>query len=317
MHTLLGIDGGGTKTVALLTDMQGRTLSRAVGGPMNVQRMTDDELQSVLYPLFGELFAAMDPTPFVLSALGAGFAGASAIPSHTPLRQLLEAALAAAVCERPVTLAPSLPMAIHHDMVIALAAGSSTRNGIVVIAGTGSSVYGERDAASVRVGGWGPAFGDEGSGYAIGHQALRSVMQVYDGRLPASVLAEAICHAWQCAAPPELLMVWRARQPTVAEVAQLTPVVAAAAEEGDWLARAILQDAAAELARCVVTAVTQLDLGDDPFPLIMSGGVLHHVPLVAEELIAQVAAAAPGVAPRVLDIEPVNGAIHIARQLLR
>jgi N-acetylglucosamine kinase-like BadF-type ATPase len=253
----------------------------------------------------------------MLGALGAGFAGAGTIPSHAPLRQLLAAALAAAVRERPVTVARSLPIAIHHDMVIALAAGSSTRNGIVVIAGTGSSVYGERDAASVRVGGWGPAFGDEGSGYAIGHQALRSVMQVYDGRLPASALTDAICGAWQCAAPPELLTVWRARQPTVAEVGQLTPVVAATAEHGDWLACAILQDAAAELARCVITAATELDFGEESFPLIMSGGVLHHVPLVADELIAQVAAAAPGVAPRVLDIEPVNGAIHIARQLLR
>ena len=317
MQTLLGIDGGGTKTVALLTDLQGRTLSRAVGGPMNVQRMTDDELQRVLYPLLSELFVAMESRPIVLRALGTGFAGAGTIPSHTPLRQLLQAAMAAAVRERTVTLAPSLPIAIHHDMAIALAAGSSTRTGIVVIAGTGSSVYGERDAASVRVGGWGPAFGDEGSGHAIGHQALRCVMQVYDGRLPASALTEAICSAWQCAAPPELLMVWRARQPTVAEVAQLTPVVATAAEEGDWLARAILQDAAAELARCVITAATQLDLCEESFPLIMSGGVLRHVPLVADELIAQVATAAPGVAPRVLDIEPVNGAIHIARQLLR
>jgi N-acetylglucosamine kinase-like BadF-type ATPase len=312
-EAVLGIDGGGTKTVALLADMTGRPLARAEGGPANIQRMAVDEVRAVLQPLLLNLFT-LAPAPIRVDALWAGFAGAGSIPSHEPIRLLLLELLSGLAGERLI-LADNIPIAIDHDMVIALTAGAGSRRGIVVISGTGSSVYGEDGLRRVRVGGWGPYFGDEGSGYAIGQQALRSVLQSYDGRLPVTMLTDALCRHLDCSSPPELLYHWHGRAPAVAEVAELARLVAEIAAQGDDLAREILATAGRELGRAVTRAVEALGLAHAAFPLILSGGILRHVAPVREELMRSVYAAAPAVEPELLTAEPVTGAIQLAWHL--
>jgi N-acetylglucosamine kinase len=316
-EAVLGIDGGGTKTVALLADRSGRPLARAEGGPANIQRMTIDKLRAVLQPLLLDLFAQSAPAPIRVGALWAGFAGAGSIPSHEPIRLLLLELLATASEHvRGLTVPADIRVAIDHDMVIALAAGAGSRRGIVVISGTGSSVYGEDGLQRVRVGGGGPYFGDEGSGYAIGQQALRSVLQSYDGRLPPTMLSDAVCRYLDCLSPPELLYHWQGRAPAVAEVAELAHLVAEIAAQGDDIARAILAAAGKELGRAATRAVEALGLTHTAFPMILSGGILRHVAPVREELIRCVHTAAPAVEPQLLTLEPVNGAAQLAWRLV-
>lgn len=312
-EAVLGIDGGGTKTVALLADRTGRPLARAEGGPANIQRMAIDEVRAVLQPLLLNLFA-LAPAPTRINALWAGFAGAGSIPSHEPIRLLLFELLSGPA-RQGLILADDIPIAVDHDMVIALAAGAGSRRGIVVISGTGSSVYGEDGLRRVRVGGWGPYFGDEGSGYAIGQQALRSVLQAYDGRLPPTMLSDALCRHLNCASPPELLYHWHGRAPAVAEVAELAHLVAEIAAHGDDLAWEILATAGRELGRAATRAIEELGLAHTTFPLILSGGILRHVAPVREELLRGVYAAAPAVEPELLTAEPVSGAVQLAWRL--
>ena len=72
-------------------------------------------------------------------------------------------------------------------------AGVKEGVGVVLIAGTGSMAYG-RDAtgAHARSGGWGRLLADEGSGYWLGHQLLRRIVQAADGRAPKTALTELL-----------------------------------------------------------------------------------------------------------------------------
>ena len=81
---------------------------------------------------------------------------------------------------------------VVNDAAIALAAGAPERVGIVVLAGTGSIAYGaDRAGRTARAGGYGFLLADEGSGYWLGHQALRAAVRAADGRGPQTLLTPA------------------------------------------------------------------------------------------------------------------------------
>jgi hypothetical protein len=82
---------------------------------------------------------------------------------------------------------------VVNEALIALVAGARDAPGVVIIAGTGSIVYGRNAGGeAARAGGWGHIIGDEGSGYWIGREALAAVMRAADGRGPQTQLTRNI-----------------------------------------------------------------------------------------------------------------------------
>jgi N-acetylglucosamine kinase len=172
-------------------------------------------------------------------------------------------------------LLPGVQLEIVHDADIALAAGGEGRQpGVVVVAGTGSIAVGyDRAGRRARAGGWGHLLGDEGSGYDIACKGLSAATRAYDGRSVRTLLVERLPVAAGTEGLEGLANRIYLENWTVGQVASLAPVVLAAAEAGDPAAVEILDAAALDLAQTARAVISQLELENQAFPLVLSGGL--------------------------------------------
>lgn len=229
MPFLLGMDAGGSKTVAAIADQTGCVLRRWAGpgfDPIARDQWVKDLAESVA-ALCG------DEAP-VAAVIGLPFFGE--VPAITEMQQ--QAAKA-------VINAPHL---VLNDVEIAYDGAFLAAEGVLVLAGTGSMAWAKVAGDSVRVGGWGDAFGDEGSAHWIGRKALSLASQSIDGRIAAPSFTDAMLAA--CGVGPHQLIDWAYTQPgSRAAYAALAEVVSGIAERGDTHATALLKAAASHLAK--------------------------------------------------------------------
>jgi len=257
---IIGVDGGGTKTLALLADLDGHVLARGVSGSSNYNAVG---FEMTCAALENAISMARKDHPGEISALCMGLAGAGR-------QDDIERFQAWAVEKFPGTA-----VKVVNDAEILLAAGSPTGPSLAMVCGTGSIVYGRTTSGElIRAGGWGYLFGDEGSGYAIGVAVLRAVMQAYDGRGPSTLLTELVLNRRGLSSPPELVRsVYGAESPRL-EAASLADLVEQAAEQGDEVAVTILEEAARELAKIIT--VVYAKLGTSASSLVITGGTILH-----------------------------------------
>ncbi len=186
MPYVVGVDGGGTRTRALLANDKGEVLAQAEGGVSNVQVIGPEKLASVITEVLGELRQQSRMADVVPDYMYLGLAGAGRASD----RQAAQVALAKAGVANALT--------VDTDASIALAGAFPMGPGIIIIAGTGSICYGKAAGGEVvRCGGWGYLLGDEGSGYFIGREALLAALKDLDGRGPATTLRRRLEQACQ------------------------------------------------------------------------------------------------------------------------
>jgi N-acetylglucosamine kinase-like BadF-type ATPase len=253
----LAIDGGGTKTDAILFCADGRLVGRAVGAGTNPNGMAFDRVTANFRTVFRQLFMA--ETPAELSGCFAGLSGSD----HPQLMKKLAASLRAA-CPIPLR-----HLEIGNDAMNALWSGTDGGPGLVVIAGTGSIAFGMKpDATSFRIGGWGYLYGDEGSGYDIGREAIRQALRTVDGREKRTLLTEAICAYFQVEKTADIVPpAYRCDKKVVAGLA---PVVARIAAAGDPPAGRILDKAAQNLIELVRSGLSRFE--QTPM-VVLAGGL--------------------------------------------
>ncbi len=262
----LGIEGGGTKTIALFATRDLNILSRAEVGPGNFRLLT----ASALTQLFAQI-AALGPVP---TAIGIGLAG---------VREPKDAQQVEAAARE---IWGNLPMAITHDLQVALAATAtptSARARVLVLSGTGSCCYGESQSGKcAKVGGGGHVLGDLGSGYDIALRGAKSVVSTFDragrwGNLGRNFLRAALLNE------PNELISW-AHVSDKAAIARLAPVVFQSATEGDSLARRILSDVALQLANDATLCALRLVAKRAPVAFVFAGSVLQKQPAFARRI---------------------------------
>ncbi len=269
MTVVLGLDGGGTKTEAVLWDGR-RVLRRGRGGPSNPHFVPADAVDAA-----------------VAAAVGGALEGAG-VPVSAVAAVVYGGPVAAGAVQRVVgRLLPSTPAVRRcHEGDLVLRAGGVVQAGVAVVSGTGSMVM-RRDSGGARVvvGGWGSVMGDEGSAYDIGRHALAACARAQDGRGPATDLLPPVL-AWARAATlrDAVRHVYDERT-TRADIAQLAPVVTQVAAAGDAVACRILDDAGRELALQVIAALSQpTPERPELWPLVAAGGVLAGSPRVRQSL---------------------------------
>jgi len=301
---LLGLDGGGSKTLALLADAAGRIIGRGSAGASNYQNIGATAAWAALDAAIAAAFAAAGLPPGNVAAVGLGLAGVD----RPEDRALFEGWAAGRFGGAPVVIA--------NDAELVLAAGTPDGWGIALISGTGSIVFGRSPRGEMaRAGGWGHIMGDEGSGYAIGVEALRAVMRAYDGRGQATALTDAVLAHWSLETPTDLVgRVYRESDGT-AEIATLAALVDAAAGGGDAVAAAILGAAGRELALTVQAVVRRLAL-PMPAPCALAGGAIVKGRAVRAAFQAALDAAGLHLDPITPVTEPAQGAIRLAANLL-
>lgn len=299
MH-VIGIDAGGTKTVCQLASADGALVAEARGAGANLQAAGELAVEKTLHGLMEQVLDGQPPP----AAICVGMAGVDR-PGDTAIVQ--------GILRR---IGRGARMLIVNDALVALEAGAPDGPGVVLIAGTGSIAYGrDAHAQAARAGGWGYVLGDEGSGYWIGRQALRAVVRETDRRGAATTLTSRALAHFGVTRPQELIREIYAGGVRPSAVARFASEVQAAFDEGDRSAIAILEAAVRELLLSAHSVVSQLALTDEPFRFVLSGGMFHAVPWMAEELENKLPSLAPRSNVLLLAVEPALGATRLARAL--
>jgi N-acetylglucosamine kinase len=299
MRYVVGIDAGGTKTVGLLADENGQILSEARGGGANLQTHGELEVEKVFDTIMETL--ARDRH---ISAVGLGIAGVDRPHDETVIRSILR------------RLGHRETARVVNDAAIALVAGAPERYGIVILAGTGSIAYGmDPSGKAVRSGGYGFLLADEGSGYWLGHQALRSVVRAADGRGPETKLSAEIFTELGVSSVPELVPRVYERGLPKHKIAALAPLVQKAHDAGDPVAGKLIEAAARELAMAARAVAARLSFGDREFKVVLAGGVFKGLPSIVDQL-GNVLDLPCG-RPTVLQVEPARGAVALALDLVQ
>jgi N-acetylglucosamine kinase-like BadF-type ATPase len=295
---VLGIDAGGTKTVCLVADEQGRVLGSARGPGANLASLGELEVEKVLHEVMEQAMLGQSGAPAVICL---GIAGVDRAEDAAIIRSIMR------------RIGNKAPVLVVNDALIALEAGAGDGPGIVLIAGTGSICYGRNERGqAARAGGWGYILADEGSGWWMGQRAIQAVMRQADGRGPATSLTSRVLAHFGVTDASMLVFEVYYHDPRRRLIAGLGPAVQASVDEGDAVAREIVADAAGELALAARSVAEKLEMRGAQFPLVLSGGAFRVVTSLLADLTSRVAEVVPRGQPRLLDVEPAMGAVRLA-----
>ena len=297
-HYILGVDGGGTRTRAAIVTENGRFCGLGVAGPSNYDDVGVAQAQANIAAAIAQARekAGLAPRPFAAAFLG--MAGVVSDADRHIIRQIA----------RSLNLAPAERVGVHHDIHIALAGGLMGEPGIALIAGTGSSCYGRNAGGQEwRAGGWGHLLADEGSGYWLGLSAMRCAVNAHDGRGQPTALLETIVNALELTHINDIMHRLYSRGMSRAEIAALAPQVIETAQNGDQVANNLLDQAARDLAQCVVAVARRLDM-TAACNLILIGGLMEIEEEVVRPLTALLREQLPACHIRQPILPPVLGA---------
>ncbi len=300
MKVLLAIDGGGSRTRCVVIDQQGRVVGSAESGPSNHLQVNQNVVIQSLQEATARALAQNRLLPEQVVCVSAGMAG---VDYDGTGAAEIEGVF------RELGFTQSL---ITGDMVIAHAGALAGRPGVLALAGTGSCILGIGPGGErVKVGGWGPVYGDEGSAYRIGQTALRSAARAYDGRGPQTRLLTAMMSALKLSDFRKTMESVYGDKIEPRQVAALSRVAYEVAEAGDEVARAIFVQAGEELAEAVVTAIKKLNLQESKPLVSYQGSVFEACSVVRErftEVLKQTLSEVTITPPQ---FEPVVGAVLI------
>ncbi len=300
MAYVLGVDGGGTRTVCVLADLEGSVLGEAESGPSNFHAVGVAEAVDAIQQAIKGAMADMPSFPCPVEAICLGLAGVDTSQDAALIReQIALLNIARRVC-------------VVNDTEIALIGGVGGERGVVVVAGTGSAAFGcNSEGQKARAGGWGWVLGDEGSAFDIGQQGLRAVVRALEGRAETTTLIDALIRWWNLANRHELAASLRARSWSRGDVANLAEWVTDAARAGDAVASRIVTHAGEELGLLATMVIEQLHLRGE-FSVVLTGGVFRAGEMISEPLRKKVHTIAPA-AHLIPPIHPpVLGAVFMA-----
>jgi len=294
---LLGIDGGATKTLAAVLDLERRAIHIAHGGPSNEDAVGSRSAVAALVDVAEQALARAGVADADLAAAVIAVAGTD---TEAIVRQ--------------VHAAQGEDWIVVNDVVGAWAIATGAQPGIGAISGTGSNVFGVGpDGRSWRVGGWGHLLGDEGSGYWLGVESIRAALRDRDGSGPQTALSEAAVAFFGVPRVEDVASLVYAKPLTKGEIAAFTVEACKVAEQGDAVAREIYRHGAGLLATQIVEVAKETGLAHvASFPLGLIGSVFKAGDLFVEPLAAAVHAAAPGAQLAVVEMAAVGGSLQLA-----
>jgi len=299
----VGLDGGGSKTSAIVVDGSMNVFGEGHSGPSNFLRVGIEEathnLSEAITQATIEAGIGIDDVELAWCGI-AGF-------DHPLHGRQLQGAMR--------KILPKGNFRISTDAQIALTAAFDHETGIVLIAGTGSVAFGRNsEGHEARAGGWGHILGDEGSGYSVVRFAMRAVMKAWDGRGPETRMSELFCEELGVSSPRDLPVIVYAPSTHSDKIASFLRIVAQAAEEGDEIAKEIFDREGRELGTMVIAVARKLGMTGSVIPLACVGGAFHAGDLLLEPLKRVIEAAAAGVRFVSTSKSPVEGAAEMAIQ---
>jgi N-acetylglucosamine kinase-like BadF-type ATPase len=307
-EVLLGVDGSGTTTQAVVADLSGHLLGRGLAPTCNHRKVGFEKavkaLSTAIEGALGQVIGqrSTEGPGWARTKIAAACLGLAGIGTAED-----EALFTDWIRQQNITQRAS----VLNDSELILSGGTPEGWGVALISGTGSICLGRsRDGRKAHAGGWGYLFGDEGSGYRIGIEALRQATFAADGRADAPGLLRGVLSYLNLKAPDELIAhLYRDPVPTE-EIAQLAIAVQDLATRGDAAASAIVENAAKDLALLAQTVIRKLHLVEKP-PLALGGSALRAT--LKKMLLANIGVE---LGPVTVVQDPARAAVTIAQRLL-
>lgn len=301
MSFVLGIDGGGSKTIAAVSDGISVLATHTAGG-CNPNAVGAEQARSALAEAVQSVLSCAGVNPSEVGSMCAGVAGAAS------------SEVAARITGMLAELLPYAAIQVVGDTVIALEAAFAGGPGVVCISGTGSVAYGRNARGELaRAGGWGRMISDEGSGYWIGRCAVAQCLRAMDmGR--DSSLIPAVMEHWGLVKRDELVGHCHGKQ--LPNFSELFPVVLTAAERGDAMACELLASAGTELARVVQIVLRRLWVERESVQVAVAGSVFANSSRVRNVFANLIRSDRPEVEVQLSSRPPFEGALHLAWQMM-
>jgi len=309
---VIGVDGGGTKTIAALADLNG--------------------LQPTRHPPKGPLILKLSKTgPSNLRNVGIQKAAeniALAIKKVSPKRgKILSTFIGLAAIEEEFKFEKEKikreirrklknfkgELAIGSDQIVAFRSATDEKNGVVLISGTGCVSHGWKNGKEAKTSGWG-WLNDEGSGFWVGQRGFQAVFKELDGRGPKTFIAKLLFQELKLKSKEALLKKIYSKD-FVRDISLISRIVDEAANKGDRIVRNIMIEAGQELAKSAITIIKKLNFKNEKFPIVLVGGMFDSK-IVLETVKKEVKKVAPKVKFIEPKVDPVIGAVKLAIEQL-
>lgn len=259
----LGVDGGGTKTEAVLIDEEGGIIDRGQAGGSNPGIIGYGKSVDNVYLSVKNIAKDVEIACACFAIAGVNTKEdekkfAKAIHAHPKLSKITK------------------KFFVVNDTRAALRTGTASKNAIVLTSGTGSSCWGTNDKGQeTKSGGWGHILADQGSAYAIGLSILKEVTRELDGRAQKSLLSKILLGQLKISSFEELDNLIHKKPWDKTDIAKVAPVVDAAFLKGDKKAKEVIEDAANDLFDMVFAVCKKLDFTNRKFTLVVTGSVFN------------------------------------------
>lgn len=296
----LGVDGGASKTAAVVTDESGRPLGQGMAGGSNHLRvgieLATRNVERAVNLALVEAGIAIRQIEYAYC----GIAGSDHPQHHEKVVEALS------------VFFPGGNFVVDTDARIALTGAIGFGAGVVIISGTGSVAFGRNTRGGEgRAGGWGPTLGDEGSGYAIARDGLSAIVRAFDGRSQETAMTDLLCREYLMCQPADLPRFVYATTTHADDIARFGRLVMEAASNGDPVAVSILEHAGRELGECVLAVARKLEMTGEDFPVAYVGGAFH----AGEPLIDPMRRTITAEAPKAMLTQPLRTPVEGAAMM--
>ncbi|WP_414752086.1 N-acetylglucosamine kinase [Anabaena sp. CCY 9910] len=314
MSYVLGIDGGGSKTVCILMDDIHQVVGRGQAGAANYQSIGIETAFTSIQSAIHEAVKLIKTIE--INAICLGLAGVGRPEDIKVVKHLIEQLINSKTLPITWNLQP-FNIVICNDALIALVGGIGHPVGIVVAVGTGSIVFGRNHQGKTkRVGGWGYILGDEGSAYKIAVAGLKAALKSYDGREKYTSLIADFKQHLDLENIEDLIEVIYRRGWGVKQIAALAPIVDLAAASGDEVANNIIDDAVGELVKATATVIEAIFIPNSVLEIVTTGSVWRGRCKIQQRFTAAIVNRFPQVKVIFPRYEPAYGAGLLALQSL-
>jgi len=292
---LLGVDGGATKTLAAVLDLDTGAVHLGHGGPSNEDAVGAEAAVAAL-----------------LGAADEAIGDAGIVPAQLGSAVLAIAGTDTAAIAEHVRAARTDAWLVVNDVVAAWAIATGAGPGVAVISGTGSNVFGVgHDGRAWRAGGWGHLLGDEGSGYWLGLQSIRAALRDREASGPATALSDAVPEFFNAPSVEAVANLVYSKPLTKGEIAAFALETSSLAERGDAVARALYEQGAGELAAQIAAVITQSGLSG-AFPVGLIGSAFKAGRVFLEPIARAIHELAPEASVALVEMAPVGGSLLLA-----
>jgi N-acetylglucosamine kinase-like BadF-type ATPase len=303
---VVGMDGGATKTAAMLTDLKGIVLAEETGGASNPQVVSPEKTAVVIVDLLERLAEKAGCKTTDIVSTVAGLAGAGREGDKERVRN----AVAAEARKRRLTIGR---VGVDSDGRIALEGAFKGKAGIILIAGTGSFALAKDHKEGIhRAGGWGRIAGDEGSGQILGREGLSAVARHFDGRGKSTALTKLVAERFDLSTQERIISaVYRENF----DVATIAPLVIEAATAHDIECSRILNKATFELAehvRVLVQKIEESAHARSKIPLALIGSLIANDNVYQKILVHKITFSMPQVKVVHPEAPPAYGAVLLS-----